>query len=477
MKKASEYEAVKKYEVFDGYVKHFGNISMDNDIPAMLSFFFVQGQLAVPYVRIPWGATHLDPRVHSFWIQSSRTGKSIAWEFVGDILKDVGIPTDLYTSGTDAGLIGGFEETMVDGNKEVELKEGFLNGRKALNFDEGSIILNPNKHSQETVLYLQSACNPVGSNNNILVKHTKQGRIETESLVSLWITTYPPAGVKEYVLTKGIFQRVLLYWSNWTMERRKNVSQMRGEKCFKKLAKEKVSYEDIVTYFVGLEKRLRDKVLELTETSFVEWDAMAREEQETLLQDCMTEMFSAEEETFYAAFADAIDDYYELMDGLGPGISDVVASFIPAMENYTAILSTHMAMLDDKWVVTGDHVDMAKEILYDLFKNLIQWLEGEVEIGPKVAESATQRTKGIVAFQALETVELGNKGDGWRKKGELINAYKAQTGVTRGTAYAHYAKWASKLFDNAKDGSIGYVRLKQEFVNEKKVKMNAIKNK
>lgn len=191
MKKASEYEVVKKYEVFDGYIKHFGNVSIDNDIPAMLSFFFVQGQLAVPYVRIPWGESHLDPRVHSFWIQSSRTGKSIAWEFVGDILRDVSIPTDLYTTGTDAGLIGGFEEVVIDGNKEVELKEGFLNGRKALNFDEGSIILNPNKHSAETVLYLQSACNPVGSNNNKLVKHTKQGRIETESLVSLWITTYP----------------------------------------------------------------------------------------------------------------------------------------------------------------------------------------------------------------------------------------------------------------------------------------------
>ena len=132
-------------------------------------------------------------------------------------MRDINVPTDLYTTGTDAGLIGGYEETTDgEGNKENILKEGFLNGRKALNFDEGSIILNPNKHSQETVLYLQSACNPVGSNNNILVKHTKAGRIETESLVSLWITTYPPAGVKEYVLTKGIFQRVLLYWSNWT---------------------------------------------------------------------------------------------------------------------------------------------------------------------------------------------------------------------------------------------------------------------
>ena len=98
MKQAIEYEAVKKYKIFDGYIKHFGNVSIDNDIPAMLSFFFIQGQLAVPYVRLPWGASHLDPRVHSFWIQSSRTGKSIAWEFVGDILEDIGVPSGPYTS-------------------------------------------------------------------------------------------------------------------------------------------------------------------------------------------------------------------------------------------------------------------------------------------------------------------------------------------------------------------------------------------
>ena len=182
MKKAQQYQAVKKYPVFEAYIKHFGEISIDNDIPAMLSFFFLQGQLAVPYVRIPWGASHLDPRVHCFWIQSSRTGKSIAWEFVGNIAKDANIPTALYTSGTDAGLIGSFHtENDADGNEVYIQQEGLLNGRKGLNFDEGSILLNPNRHSQETVLYLQSACNPVGSNNNVLVLHQRGGTLETES--------------------------------------------------------------------------------------------------------------------------------------------------------------------------------------------------------------------------------------------------------------------------------------------------------
>ena len=462
MRKATEYEAVKKFPLFAGYLEHFNQTSIDNDIPGMLSFFYIQGQLAVPYVRLPWGPSHLDPRVHCFWIQSSRTGKSIAWEFVGDILKDVNVPHDLYTSGTDAGLIGGFEiETDDEGNKETVLKEGMLVGRKALNFDEGSIILNPNKHSQETVLYLQSACNPVGSNNNTLVKHTKLGRIETESLVSLWITTYPPAGVKEYVLTRGIFQRVLLYWSHWDLGRRMNVSQIRAQSAMKSIPKLSVDYTDITEYFKDLDVKMRNRVLNLTETSFVEWDAMERKEQEELLQSCMTEMFTAEAATFYPAMYDAIEDYYSLLAGLNPAITNVVASFIPAMENNTVIFATHMALLDDSWVITGEHVDMAKDILYDLFKNLILWLEDEVEIGPKVAEKAAQRGKWATAYHQVEQVELGNRGDGWRMKSKVLKVYETQNDCSRGSAYNNFEKWGEGLFDKAKDGRVAFIRMKE----------------
>ena len=85
MRDYADYEAVKKYPIFKGYIEHFRETSMDNDIPGMLSFFFLNGQAAVPYVRIPWGPSHLDPRVHVFWVQPSRTGKSVSWEFIGGI--------------------------------------------------------------------------------------------------------------------------------------------------------------------------------------------------------------------------------------------------------------------------------------------------------------------------------------------------------------------------------------------------------
>lgn len=465
MRKAIEYAVVEKYPFFKGYVEQFGKVSIDNDIPAMLSFFFIQGQIAAPYVRIPWDATHLDPRVHSFWIQPSRTGKSIAWEFVGKVLEDCGVPTDAYNGGSDAGLIGGTKTEMKpdeNGKKNIEVVEtkGVLSERVALNFDEGSILLNPSKNSQDTVLYLQTACNPIGSNSNVIVKHLSGRRFELKPTASMWITTYPPAGVKEYVLTKGIFQRVLLYWSHWDMDRRKNVSQIRMNMAYSKSAESTVSYDGIVDYFKTLENRLFERVRNLAGVTFAEWDDMSPDDREETVQSVMREMFTADE-SFYAATYDVIDDFYSLLDDLSFAIADVVSSFIPAMENYSVILATHIAMMDNSWVITGDHLDMAKDVLYDLFKNLISWLEGEVEVGAKKVEKATHKKDWLEAYNVVNPVELDKRGDGWRKKAAVIKQYMLNQHVTRPTAFKKFNDWTAHMFSAAKDGTVVYIRLKE----------------
>ena len=229
----------------------------------------------------------------------------------------------------------------------------------------------------------------------------------------------------------------------------------------KSIPKLSVDYTEITEYFKSLDVKMRNRVLNITETSFVEWDAMERKEQEELLQSCMTELFTAEATTFYPAMYDAIEDYYSLLAGLNPAITNVVASFIPAMENNTVIFATHMALLDNTWVITGEHVDMAKDILYDLFKNLILWLEDEVEIGPKVAEKAAQRGKWATAYHQVEQVELGNRGDGWRMKSKVLKVYETQNDCSRGSAYNNFEKWGEGLFDKAKDGRVAFIRMKE----------------
>jgi len=325
-----DYKAVKKFGTLDAYLHHFSQTSMKNDVPGLLSFFFIQGQVLLPYVRIPTGDTHLDPRVHVFWIQPSRTGKSIAWNFMSDIMDNSDVDYELFASGTDAGLIGSYEKELDEDGKptgENILQPGLLAGRKALNFDEGSIILNPGSHSQETVLYLQTACNPVGSSNNKLVKHMKGQKIETDSEVSLWITTYPPKGVKDYVLTKGIFQRVLLYWAHWDMDSRQEVSNQRLGTFFQRSEKTDVSKEDLYDYFRETQIAVRDRLLNLAEVKYTEWYDMSNEERHSIAKEYMWDMFSAGND-FHTALFQASDDLYEMLHNMSPAMSPLSISSI-----------------------------------------------------------------------------------------------------------------------------------------------------
>jgi len=463
MKEIKDYRAIKKFPVLDGYLQHFSQTSMNNEIPGLLSFFFIQGQLLLPYVRIPTGDNHLDPRVHVFWIQPSRTGKSIAWNFVSDIMDKIGVKWDAFASGTDAGLIGSNKQVIdPETHKptgETEIVPGLLAGQKAINFDEGSILLTPNKHSQETVLYLQTACNAVGSKSNILVKHMKGDKVECESRASLWITTYPPSGVKDYVLTKGIFQRVLLYWKHWDMDMRQEVSNTRLGTFFQRPDENELSRDDICDYFTNTEKRVRDRLYNLADIERSDWGEMNDEEKEEIVQKHMWDMFTPSDD-YQTALYQASDEIYENLGEMSASMAEIVSSFTPGIENYLGIISLHMAVLDESWEITEEHVDMAFDILNDLFKNLIQWLEDSVEINAnknkenKIIESLT------TAYNSSADFELEGHGDGWRRKINVKSMYMEATGVSKATAERHLKDYAMKVFVRRKSAQRVHYRLK-----------------
>ena len=457
-----KYKALEKFPVLKSYLHHFSQTSMKNEIPGLLSFFFIQGQVSLPYVRLPTGDTHLDLRVHVFWIQPSRTGKSIAWNFISDIMKECGVKYELFASGTDAGLVGSTEAMLDDKGKptgEFRTVDGLLAGKKAINFDEGSILLTPNKHGQETVLYLQTACNPVGSGNNTLVKHMKGNKVECPSLVSLWITTYPPKGVKEYVLTKGIFQRVLLYYRHWDMEERQDVSNRRLGTFMKPSDDYEYTKDDLYKYFNDTEARLRSRLLNLEVMKYTEWDEASNEEKEEVVQRHMWKMFTASPD-FETALYQSSDDVFDLLRNMSPSMSEIVASFTPAIENYLGIFAMHMAILDESWVVTAEHVDMAHEILIDLFQNLIEWLEDSVEVGGNKQKEAKIHEAMIAAYNMIAPHELDTHGDGWRLAKMVMSTYEQKNHVSNSTARRHFKDMASALFDRRKSGGRNYIRLK-----------------
>lgn len=468
---ANSYEAVTKYDVLKGYLEHFREVSKNNEIPGLLSFFFIQGQAALPYVRIPMGGSNLDPRVSVFWIQDTRTGKSVAYETIEKVMRDAGLTATDCSVGTDAAMVGSFTKDGKDDPPRPQY--GVLKGRKGLNFDEGSILLKPSQHSENLVLFLQTALNAAGTGRNRLVKHMKDGTLDYLSYVSLWITTYPPDGIKDYVLDKGIFQRVLLYWRNWTIDMKKDIAYQLADSLYEK-ADFTMDYQTIVDHFTELDTRLRLRMLSVLGISATEWNEMAENEEdsiseaerktlarEELAMAARYKMFEIDG-SYKPALIDAIDSYYSLVENMDAKKQGICTSFIMGLQNYTNVLAHHMAMIEGVWTIRGDHVDMAREILHDLYKNLLHWLEEEVKVGMSKGDMEAQMKQWKEAMSRCEKIDIENKGPGWVRKKDLFDAYGQINNLSSNASINNRFNVHSSMFRTTKVNARVYVQLKKE---------------
>jgi len=478
-----DYTAVQKYPILRQYVDRFRKTSFYNEVPALLSFFFLQGQAVADYIRIPVWASYLDPRFHVFWIQPTRSGKSIAWEFIGEVANLAGIDADIFTSGTDAGLIGSFKTHKdEDGNYYSEEVPGLLNGNKLLNFDEGSILLQPSPKQffQEVILYLQQAMNPIGSQSNTLTKHMKDGKIETESRVSFWITTYPPAGVKEYVLTKGLFQRVLLLYAPWDNDMRMRVSKRRMRGLWEDKMEDVMTPETLAVHFIEIQALVREHLIACSSIDAKMWEELdktvkeERQERERIVRNAALSMFNKSRD-FDPAVDAAVEEFYHLVTGMDAKLSDVVLSFMPNIENYLNILATHLLLIEkneqrnngtydpsESWVINGDHIDMSMEILYDVYERLIIWLESDLELGATKAAKLAKVEAWQKSLTACKTYDLGDhRGDGWFLKKDLIKAYGRLMDRSQPVVYKHYNDIRAS-FKETKVSGVPYIRWSDE---------------
>lgn len=271
-RKWDDYTLVKSD--FDGskyirnYIQRFNTVSFFNEYAGMLSYFFVAGQALAPYMRVPIHGAHVDCRVHVYWIQQSRTGKSIAYEFTAKLLKACGIETEQFSAGSDAKMIGTvqlqatYDDEGKPNGEEYITVPGILNGYKTLLFDEASVLLNDAKaYFSDKILYLQQAMAPIGSETNVLVKHLVGGSVRTPSGVSLWMTTYPPKDIMAHVLEKGFFQRVFLYQNDVGVEQRQTTSEHRMGGVYVPVPDKVWSYEDLAQFILEIQGEVKDRLL------------------------------------------------------------------------------------------------------------------------------------------------------------------------------------------------------------------------
>tara|TARA_R100001230_G_C5686706_1_gene196446 strand:- start:1648 stop:3174 length:1527 start_codon:yes stop_codon:yes gene_type:complete len=448
-----------------GYIERFNTVSFFNEFAGLLSFFFVSGQVCAPFMRIPIHGTFIDSRVHVYWIQQSRTGKSIAWEFTDRLLEAFGIESETFTAGSDAKLIGTIESTPVmddDGRPTGEMNHmvipGLLNGYKTLLFDEASVLLNDQKaYFSDKILYLQQAMAPLGSRTNVLVKHLVGGSVRTPSGVSLWMTTFPPKDIMAHVLDKGFFQRVFLFQNDISAEQRQTVSEHRVGGAYVRPSEQIMDYDVLAEYIGGCVDLVKDRLFDamgLTEevvervdeegNTFTytvsrgeQWDRLPDGEKEDAAMQHAYDLFDISP-GYHAAILNATDDYYQLAQGItSEDVRETALSFIPNIENYTLIFTNLIAVIMRSPVLTEDHVMMASEIIYDNFHNLIIWLEQKQNVVEK-KKMAAQRSAWSAAFKACK--KYVDESDGSEKvmQTELLDMYATQQCIANITAQRRF---------------------------------------
>ena len=88
LQEGREYSKASRIpSVVEKYVKNAVEVSINNEVPAMLSFYLLLGQISKDMVCIPAGKRRIDTRVQVIWMQTSGTGKTEMYNFFGPVSK------------------------------------------------------------------------------------------------------------------------------------------------------------------------------------------------------------------------------------------------------------------------------------------------------------------------------------------------------------------------------------------------------
>ncbi len=423
------------------YIERFNTVSFFNEFAGMLSLFYVVGQVIAPYVRVPIHGTHLDTRVHVYWIQQSRTGKSAAYEFTKQLLDACGVEAAKFTTGSDAGLLGHVdqepeydEDGKPTGKMNYVVTKGLLNGYKSLLFDEASVLLDDKKsYFSEKILYLQEAMASIGSATNNLAKVLKGADIQVVSGVSIWATTFPPKDIMHHVLEKGFFQRVFLYQNDVSQELRQTTSEHRLQGTYVPVPEKVWGYNALAEFILEKRNEVKDRLLKAAGLTDEQWDEMTDFERDQVANLHCYDIFTIDE-SYHAALLNATTDYYELVNAIhDANIRETATSFIPNIENYTITFGNIIATLMGSSVITADHIMMATEIIYDNLHNLVIWLEQKQDFQAKKKRDSQLHEWKLSYGKCKKLAHSRSKRECVSKK-ELENIYAINQGVSKKTA-------------------------------------------
>lgn len=407
-------EIRQEYELLSDYLHLFNQQSINNETAGIISFFVIMGQTFRNQFMIPIGALKLDVRVSCFWLQDTRSGKSISWDFINDISNAIGLYCESPDEWSDAGLIGTIE---VDKTGEIIETEGILNKCDILQVDEASSLFMKKNYNQSTILYLQKTLNYLHSKTNVITKQLKGGEVICKPHCSLWLTSFPPREMIEEVLDKGFFQRVIFYPNRISLDERKEVSDIRSENYWFETENEKISVTSISNDIMNLKGYYKTRGK----------DVLSPKDRNNTLP----------------IIKNKIRGLFKLIEPMELSNQKIMASFLPNFENNMLIFSTLLAISRKSDYVERIDIEQTYTILYEIFSNISSWIE-------------TERTDNFKTNREVLKIAINlSDEDGWIKKSQFVKEIVKKCEVVDKTA----RNWIEKIQGISKKG--GYIKVKQ----------------
>jgi len=410
--------------VVEAFVQKAVEISHGNYIPASISFFTILGQICKDFIHIPYDEGREDTRVHFCWLQTSGTGKSTLWNFVGPVsrkvfekinsqgvgnikLKHPALVRKLHgeeeetvmqrkfdvfglTDYTDAVLIGGYSKDKPQPTDDEpnpvwtdKRNAGQLEGNGLAHWDEFeySGIFNQSQHQEKAIVYLNTLMNSLAGESWVISKAlmSYDNKImECFCERSVLAMSYPPNNLNEVIATKGVMQRMLLFVKNVSKEAQDN---MRLEQIYK----------------AGRIRDNKQPIDKYADSIYKCYTALQERFNEVNQDPLMTMTY---DKTFNRALVNAYKNMKQDLLGVRLEVDDLADNFTTRMIKTL----TRMAVLcsvaespsipnkEERFVVTGHNVEQAERIVRQCYKSLVSWLD----------QSLSRRRKSITDMPKLQ---------------------------------------------------------------------------
>ena len=445
-------------------------VSHYNDIPAGICFFNILGQVVKDFITIPNGRNHEDTRIHFCWVQTSGTGKSTLWNFVGPVAERTfnkinssnkhppfvrnNLPMNRIfntfgvTDYTDSVLIGGYDkEVNDDGEVEYNRRPGVLEGNGLAHWDEFeySGIFKQSQHKENSIVYLNTLMNSLAGESWIISKAlTSFGGMIMECFCerSVLAMTYPPHKLESVMTEKGVLQRMLLFiW---------DVPHFIQDKMRRK----QISYAGkIVDIDMPIDKHAN---------ALFKIYCMVKERWEEVEKDGLKVM------KFSPEFNDVLEFEYEGMEAYiqsaSPEVRKIASNFTTRLLKILFKMSVLCSVAQsrsitnkqDRFLVTGYNVRQAASIVRQCYMTLVDWLERSLRVRRRSMAEKNQESAFLKVFTEMDKDE-----EGYVSKKLFLDTLMDKLGLKKARIYVLWNE-NEHHFETDKQGRSVFIRLKGE---------------